>query len=406
MSATPSLLYKTNLDVNRLSFFSKNGLITDADKNESFALIMSGAFQDQKSYFGFRDYNAKEKSFYAALLYEKDFTIHNKISAGLSLNHLNVDERFIGFDLQDMNETTTGIYSEYTYNNQDNLIILAGLRVDYSNYFNFFVTPRLHVKYNFTDWLHIRGTLGKGYRTPLVIAENQYYLVSNRKLIFPQERIQEKAWNYGMNIGIYLPVFGEELVINGEWYYTDFQEQMVVDLDTDSHSVLLSSLNGGKSYSSIFQMEASYPFFRGFNLTAAFRWMDVKITCGNVLRNKSLSSDYKALLTASYQTRLRKWQFDITSQFNGKGRIPVPNEANPLWSNTFPAYAILNAQITKNFRDWSIYGGVENMFNYTQKSRIIGYNDPFGENFDATMIWGPVHGRKFYIGLRYNIQRL
>lgn len=400
--------YKTNLLVDRISFFTKNGLILDSEKNESFAIIVSGAYQDQNSNFGIKHYNADEKSLYASLLYEKGLNTNNKISTGVSMNYLNIKEYFMEIQSPNFIETTTGTYVEYTYNNQNNLILLAGLRADYSNLFDLFVTPRLHVKYNFTEWFHIRGTIGKGYRTPLIVAENQYFLASNREFIITPEKIQEEAWNYGVNLGFYIPINNQELIVNAEWYYTDFQKQLIVDLDSDPHSVLFYDLNGKKSYSSIFQIEAAYPFFKGFNITTAFRWMDVKATYKNILREKPLTSKYKALITASYQTNLRKWQFDLTSQFNGGGRMPQPdiNVKNALWNNTFPAYTIINAQVTKNFRDWSIYSGVENLFDYTQKNRVIGYDNPFGDHFDATMIWGPLHGRKFYIGVRYNIQRL
>ena len=397
--------YRTDLQVNRFSFFTKNGLILDYEKSESFALIVSGAYQDQNSRYGLTRYDADEKSLYASLLYEKNLTETNKISTGISLNHLNVTELTAELSYSGLEETTSGAYFEYTFNNND-FVILAGLRADYSNLFELFVTPRLHIKYNFTDWFHIRGTAGKGYRTPLLLAENQYYLASSRKFQIQTQNLQEEAWNYGINLGFYIPVNHQELVVNAEWYYTDFKKQLVVDMDTDPHAILFYKLNRKKSYSSVFQVEASYPFFKGFYLTTAFRWMDVKTTYNEVLRKKPLTSDYKALITASYHTPLKKWQFDLTSQFNGGGRIPQPDNNHPLWNEAFDSYTVVNAQVTKNFRDWSIYGGVENIFDYTQTDRVVGADDPFGDNFDATMIWGPVHGRKFYVGLRYNIQRL
>jgi hypothetical protein len=40
-----------------------------------------------------------------------------------------------------------------------------------------------------------------------------------------------------------------------------------------------------------------------------------------------------------------------------------------------------------------------------QSHPIIDAGNPRGDNFDATMIWGPVHGRKIYAGLRFNIDR-
>lgn len=38
---------------------------------------------------------------------------------------------------------------------------------------------------------------------------------------------------------------------------------------------------------------------------------------------KPLTSKYKGLLTASYQTPLGLWQFDVTLQLNGGGRMPL-----------------------------------------------------------------------------------
>ena len=118
---------------------------------------------------------------------------------------------------------------------------------------------------------------------------------------------------------------------------------------------------------------------------------------------KPLISDYKALLTGSYETRLKKWVFDLTAQFNGGGRMPTPDVVNPLWKTTFDSFTILNAQITKNFRNWSIYVGAENITDFKQKNPIVSAENPFGDDFDATMVWGPTQGRKFYVGLRYAI---
>jgi len=183
-------------------------------------------------------------------------------------------------------------------------------------------------------------------------------------------------------------------------------------MDSDPHEVRFYNLDG-KSYANSFQVEATYqlPFFRNFTLTGAYRYTDAKTDYRNangVVRRlkKPLVSDYKGLITASYQTRLKKWQFDLTGQFNGGGRMPSPDASNPLWDTGFDPYQVWNLQITKYFRKWSVYIGSENLFNFTQANPIIDASNPRSTNFDGTMIWGPVHGRKSYIGLRFNIDRI
>ena len=65
----------------------------------------------------------------------------------------------------------------------------------------------------------------------------------------------------------------------------------------------------------------------------------------------------------------------------------------------------LNAQVTKAFtKDFELYLGVENATDFRQSNPILSAENPFDENFDASMIWGPVFGRMFFGGLRYTIQ--
>lgn len=144
-------------------------------------------------------------------------------------------------------------------------------------------------------------------------------------------------------------MFGKTLNLNAEYYYTDFLKQVVVDMDTDPHAVLFYNL-GGRSYSQVFQVEATYPFFPGFTLTAAYRWTDAKTTYDGQLREKPLTGKYKGLLTASYQTPLGLWQFDATLQLNGGGRMPTPYEQGDgawSWEHRYNGFEQLSAQVTR-----------------------------------------------------------
>ena len=69
-----------------------------------------------------------------------------------------------------------------------------------------------------------------------------------------------------------------------------------------------------------------------------------------------------------------------------------------------PRYTLLNTQLTRAFKRLDVYVGVENLTNYRQPNPINGAANPFGPDFDAAMVWGPVYGRLTYAGLRYRIQ--
>ena len=94
---------------------------------------------------------------------------------------------------------------------------------------------------------------------------------------------------------------------------------------------------------------------------------------------------------------------EYTLQFNGGGRLPVVAGAPANSPAEFPAFTQMNAQITKYFRYWNLYAGAENLLNYVQDHPVLGVDRPFGSEFDATRIWGPVMGRKFYAGIRITL---
>lgn len=405
--------YGIDIDTKRYEFFLKNGYIFNAETGSSMGLILSGSMHDQKANYGLKNYDGVQNNLYANLIYQTNIGHHHKISTGLSFNHDVFDEKLNFYlpngSLDDSTpylkkEFVTGAFAEYTLNLHDKFVALGGLRADYHNLYGAFVTPRLHLKYSPAEYFHVRTTLGKAYRSPNVLAENNFYLASNRELVIDNNLKMESAWNYGVSLQSHIPLFSRELVLSGEWYYTDFQNQVIIDTDADAHKVHFYNLDG-KSYSHSVQFEANMEIIKGLTVTLAHRFNDVKATINGELREKPLTNRYKSLITTSYQTPLKKWQFDFTTQFNGGGRMPDPDPINPLWEKEFPAYTIINAQITKYFKTWSIYGGSENLTNFVQNNPIIDVANPGSSNFDATNIWGPTHGRKIYVGLRWALDR-
>lgn len=390
-------LYKINIGSERCEGFVKNAYIFDEVHNTNMALVLSGAYHKMNSLYGSRSYNVNDNTACAQLMFETEFTPSHSLSVGLSYNHDGYDESWVlGHDIvKAPDENVGGAYAQYTFNYDEKLVFMAGFRGDYSDLNGLFFTPRAHAKWAVSDLLKLRFSAGKGYRTPRPMLDNHTLLASSRDIIIDNNLKQEEAWNYGASAAFDIDIFDKCLIINLEYYYTNFINQVVTDIDTDIHQVHFYNLDG-LSYSHTFQIDATYPFFEGFSLLGAFRYNEVKTTINGVLRDKPLTSKYKGLVTATYKTPLEIWQFDLTLQINGGGRMP---DYAPY--DRFDAYPILNAQITKWFRWGNIYIGGENLTNFKQNNPIIGYDDPWGPNFDATMIWGPVDGIMGYIGLKW-----
>lgn len=406
-------LYRIGINTERYEAFLKNAIILNQEKNTNIAVILNGTLHKQDADYGLKLYDVNQKNGYASLLFETNFDKHNSLSTGVSLNYdyyrqdyrLSNDGTLVPQHARDT-ETVPGAYAQYTYTLGTKLTLMGGIRVDHSDIYGTFVTPRFHLKWSPANVFTVRLSAGKGYRTPHVLAENNFLLASSRNVEIDKQLDQEEAWNYGISTIFNIPVASKMLTVNAQYYYTDFLKQTVVDMDSDPHAVHFTNLNG-KSYSHTFQVDATYPFFSGFTLTAAYRYMDVKTTYGTQLMEKPLLSKYKGLLTASYKTPFGEWQFDATLQLNGGGRMPssyLTADGTPSWDSRFRAYQQVNAQITRFFKKWSVYIGGENMTNFKQKTPIIDASNPWGGNFDSTMIWGPVEGAVYYLGFRINLK--
>jgi outer membrane receptor for ferrienterochelin and colicin len=399
-----SELYKIGVKTYRYEAFAKNAFIFNHEHNTNLALILSGSLHNMDSDYGHKFYDVDQKNGYASLLFETEFNEHHKLSTGISLNHdyysqdyrLTHDQTSGATHLRER-ETTPGAYAQYTYTLSDRLTAMAGVRVDHSSIYGTFFTPRVHVKWSPIDALSFRASAGKGYRTVHALAENNNLMASGRKLVI-DNLDQEAAWNYGVSASLTLPVNDHPLVINAEYYYTDFLRQAIVDYDSNLSEIRITNLSG-KSYSHIYQIDATYTPVEGLTVTAAYRKNNVKTTYGGILMEKPLTSRYKGLLSASYKTPLEIWQFDATLQLNGGGRLPL--EETP----TFRSFPQLNAQITRWFRKFSIYVGGENLTGFRQKQTIIGADSPWSSSFEPTMVWGPTNGAMFYVGIRLKIDR-
>lgn len=453
--AIQSAIFPYAIDLNtwRIDGFMKNGYVFDAETGTSIGIITSASYHNQQNTYGIRQWNAAQTNAYLNAIFQTTFDDsatdlwddhEHKLSAGLSINYdqYNEDLSFmtndpIATDLSHW-EVTPGIFAEYTYTYQDKVTLLAGIREDYSSRYGFFTTPRMNLRYAPFEWWTIRGSVGLGYRSPNAIADNAAFLASNRNFIFdPTKLVQERSMNTGVSTVFYIPLGKRELQLSGEYYYTNFLDGVIADMDNNIHVIHLynlSQVEEAKYFSHNWQIEANMEILRGWTMTAAFRYTDVKQTNFNALanewqlRDKPLQNKFKGIITTSYQTPLKTWQFDLTAQFNGEGRMPdgfvVPEGSQQytirngyIYHKWYPQ---LLGQITKFFRTWSIYLGAENMTNFTQDSPIVGerrstnttqshnqhgFVNPYSSNFDAAMIWAPIHGWKLYLGFRWALER-
>jgi outer membrane cobalamin receptor len=429
--------YGIGVKTNRIEGFWKNGIFIGPGGKSSLGLILSGINHQQDAFYGISLYHGHELNFNSNLIFTTSFAGgKHKISTGLSYFVDDYSENFIQARLEylyqtipppdsgytnaqlfklvndsvytyimDRNEWNSGAFFEYTFDLCDKFALIAGLRGDYNSRFGWLVTPRLHLRANLAKNITLRGSVGKGYRSPNLLAENSSVFVSQRVLYFAQDLGNEEAWNYGLNFAWSFNMFKQKAEFTIDAYRTSFVKQIVADQDSLPTALFFYNLDG-KSYANSLQAQLTFSPVKQFTVTAAFRLNDVKITERGNLRQKAMVNQYKGLLSLSYATKFEKWKFDLTGQLNGPARIPDTDKMpvklqRPSWS---PVWFNLLAQITKKFKHFDVYLGGENLTNFRQLDPISEYWKPYHTHFDASMAWGPVVGITVYAGIRLTIK--
>ncbi|NND08826.1 MAG: TonB-dependent receptor [Saprospiraceae bacterium] len=404
-------LWGMGMDIDRWEGWLKLGKVYEDLPWRSWAVQISGTHHSQDSYFGLRRYDAVQKSLYSNLLYQSIIgNTHHQILMGLSWQYDDYDE-ILGSTEYDQIESVPGSFFEYTYGGHEKFSFVAGLRGDLHNQYGFFVTPRLHTRYAFNDSWVWRASIGRGLRTAKIISENNGILASQRTFeIFgnsgygPYGLGPEIAWNIGTNLVYTFQNNQHPGTVSFDFYHTNFQNQIVIDLDYNPQIVRFYNLQG-KSYSNSFQAQIDYELHKRLNVRFAYRWYDVKTTYDGTLLEKPLLSRQRLFLNLDYATPT-DWHMDYTINWQGRKRLPN-TDANPSeyqLDEYSPGFIVMNAQISKRWnKKFEVYIGVENLLNFRQDNPILGAEDPFGEFFDSSLTWGPIFGRNSYLGVRYRL---
>ena len=397
-------------DTERLDLWTKTGYIFPNKPEMSIGLQLGSVFHEQVAGYGNRSYNIDENSFYSNLIFQNIFGNGHILRSGLSYQLDDIYE-LVGSMTYERLESTPGVYAEYTIKGQDKWTIIPGLRYDHHSQYGGFITPRLHAKYNLGESSIVRVTAGRGQRTANVFAENLGVFATSREFRVegsaadtPYGLEPEVAWNYGINYTQGFRLAEREFVVAIDVYRTDFENQIIVDLE-DPRAVSFYNLQG-QSYSNSYQAKVDYELFKNFDLRVAYRYFDVKSNYRDALLTKPFVSQHRAFINGAYKTK-SDWHFDATLNWRGSKRLPNTT-ANPTEyqrPDSSPSYFLLNGQIMKRWgKKWDVYLGGENLLNYKQNDAIIAGEDAFGEFFDASLVWAPLFGANVYLGFRYNLE--
>ncbi|WP_338766717.1 TonB-dependent receptor [Bernardetia sp. ABR2-2B] len=404
--------YGVQMNTSRIEGWAKLGFFLS--DNVSFGNQITANYHQLNQVWGRKLYSGEEDYFfYNGIL---DWTISKKhlLRSGVSMVFNHTYQDYLDYSNEQneqlnfvREESIPAVFAEYTFNRDGDFTAVAGIRSDFHNLYGTQVSPRLNLKWNAAKNTVFRASAGRGFRVANPIVENSRFFASSRRLIINSDLQPEIAWNTGASFVQGFNIAGRKGKVTLDFYRTDFENQVVLNVENPSE-IRFDNLNG-ESYANSFQIQAEYEILKGLEAVFAYKYYDVKTTINNELVTVPYTAKNRFFTNLEYQTKNKKWAFDWTGQFIGSQRLPASYDENNdnqlIESSQSPAYFLMNAQITRNFKVSShpleIYIGGENLTNYSQPNPIINAQNPFGENFDTSNVYAPIMGTMGYMGLRF-----
>lgn len=416
--------------INRqLNTYVKVGVPISEDNAKNIAFVADYTLTDMNLRAGASKYLATQNSGFFNVLFQDEINDSHKFTLALGGTADWFAEDFMRKVAAQKLEPgkksdafyNAGISGEYTFHAGDKFSSIVGLRGDWFNGEGFKAVPRLTLKYSPLEQIVLRANGGRGLRRALPVIDNIGVLSTGKSFTGAySDHLLEDAWTFGGNATFYLPLgASDDTYLSFDYFGTRFAEQMVVDYEHGLNAIDFYALGGKRSFSNNYQIDFNVEAFRRFTVSATFRYTDAKVELeGRGLVERPMTSRYKGVLNLQYATNLNKWIFDFTASVNGKARVYEfmkdlrGDDGKLLYADGYtPAYPLLYLQVTKRFKGVDLYLGAENLTNFRQKNVVIGTSvdgmsshvDASRPDFDASAVWGPIMGTKFYLGVRFTL---
>lgn len=433
----------TDITNSLLNAYLKVGKPLREDGSSSIAAIADWSWQKSDSWFGASSYLASQQSGFINLLYRNMLNESHDFTVGLSGTFDHIDEAVAKLDYglwsgENWNGQRPysgiadhffgGAYGEYTFHAGDIFTSIVGVSADWYKGSGFKLAPRVTLKYSPTEWFVARANGGRGLRYADPVADNIGVMSTHSRLQGNcMERLLEDSWTFGGNLTFYMPlgVDPSKTYVSFDYFRTQFARQLMVDYEvpgTDvngGRDIWFFDSDGRRLYSDNWQVDFNVEPFDRFTVALTGRYTNARQeNYGGELVEKPMLSCFKGVLNLQYKTNLSRWIFDFTASVNGSARVydfmkDLKDDGGELLypDGRTPVYPLLYAQITRRFRGFDIYAGVENITNFTQKHVLVGDRNAAGEwtpwtpGFDASCVWGPIMGRRINLGVRLTLWR-
>jgi outer membrane receptor for ferrienterochelin and colicins len=376
-------------------------------KGRDFKLDFSANSHHQNSWYGDVSYRARQQVFFSNFTWSKKLGKKHFFLAGLA-NRYNIYEDNTP-SYTNENDYVPGVFVQDEVDVTNELKILGGLRVDYHSKHGLIFSPRVSLKKQFGSFTALRFNYGTGFRQVHLFTEDHAFVSGSRDVMIIGELRPEQSHNSTFNFNHTYTVLGYGN-LDVDVFYTYFQNKIIPDYEQDPNLIVYENLDGyGTTRGVSLSINHSFKFPVRLRLGTTF--MDVfEMTTndqGELVKEEQLfAPKFSGTFGLNYDWKKAGLSLNWIGKVIGVQKLPTFAPAYNK-SDKSPWYTVQHLQITKTIKkiNLEVYGGMKNIFNYTQESPLIAAEDPYSDAFDTSYAYGPLQGRRFFVGLRWKLNR-
>jgi len=264
------------------------------------------------------------------------------------------------------------------------------------------VNPRMVIKYAISDKFTLRANAGTGFRAPYGFSEDLHLCSGSPRVWKSSDLSPERSMSYNLSADYY----GKQIRVSANLFRTDLKDKIGFT-DADPHIAALGYDYQWKNIDDAFvqgvELSMMFNIIRGLNLGVDFTYNHGKYK--NV-REDWVGTEYEKVsqyisrfptTTGNFKIEYtpKTWTFTVIGNYQGTMYIDYYSEDEALSKikKTEPNM-IFSARVSKKIKQFKLYAGVNNIFNYVQDERHLD---------DAAFIYAPVYGTTFYGGISVTI---
>jgi len=410
-------VYGESIYTSRVEIFGKY----DVSKNLFLQYSLNN--HDQNAFYGSTSYNALQTIGFVQAVYSKALKNHNLL-IGATYRYTSYDDNTPATEVKEVT-SLPGLFIQDEWKLKNSQTLLSGIRYDKNSVYGDIWTPRLNYKWaSKNESSVVRLGFGTGYRVVNVFTEDHAALTGARDVVFTEDILPEKSWNVNINWNQKLySKFGTIFDLDLSVFKTEFSNRILPDYETNPNQIIYSNLDGTSVTQGI-TLNINSLSANGLKVNLGATFIDSKIIQNNETEYPFLTEKFSGNYRISYTIYNPKITFDLSGTVIGPMKLPLLGALDTRDPES-PVINIMNLQTTYSFKEFELYAGIKNIFNFKPASNSIARafdpfdtgvefgnngqviatpNNPNALSFDPSYVYYSNQGSNGFLGLRYHIK--